>query len=96
MTVVEEELEPDYRTWVPFVAHSDEKGYSDGVRERSWWIGKPWRRVELLRIDSFYRDELVDSQYVLSVSLGSSRLGWHVHGALTRAVGMDYSDEPHQ
>lgn len=62
-------------------------------RERCWWIGKPWRRVELLMQDVFWRGERVDRTTTSSLTIGFRRLGWHLHISLTRAVGMDYSDE---
>lgn len=64
--------------------------------EDTRWIGKPWRRLELLVQRSFYKGECVDTTWTASASLGLRRLGWHLHVALTRSVGMDYSDEPHQ
>lgn len=61
-----------------------------GQRERSWWIGKPWRRIELtVHGEGEYRE------WEIVAGVGSSRLGWHFHVTLARSFN-DYSDEPNQ
>jgi len=68
--------------------------YNGDMEENIAWIGKPWRRLELLVQRTFWKGECVDRTWTASASLGLRRLGWHLHIALTRQVGQDYSDEP--
>ena len=68
----------------------------ESQEEAATWIGKPWRRLELLRTRTFYKGKCVDTQRTWSLNLGSVRLGLHLNVSLTRAVGADYSDEEHQ
>jgi hypothetical protein len=64
--------------------------------EHAWWIGKPWRRVELLVHDIYFRGARVDRSYDLSVHLGILRLGLGGELRVFYAAGFDYSDEPNQ
>lgn len=65
-------------------------------RETSRWIGKPWRRVELVVQDYLHDGERYARDWWVTLSVGSIRLGWHFHATLTRSPGFDYSDEEHQ
>lgn len=68
----------------------------DSSQETTYWIGKPWRRLELLIQRVFWKDECIDTTWTASATLGLRRLGWHFHGSLTRQLGADYSDEENQ
>lgn len=70
------------------IGHTDYTAF--GQRERSWWIGKPWRRIELnVYGESDYRE------WEVTWTLAWPRVGWHLHGSLARSFN-DYSDEPNQ
>lgn len=89
----------DRKWWMRFVgrAISRSKQSRDSEQvESSWWVGKPWRRVEMLVLDSYFNGERSCREFTVSVGLGSRRFGWHMAGSLTRAPGFDYSDEPYQ
>lgn len=62
-------------------------------RERCWWVGKPWRRVEVEVTDTYYRGEMIDRVIHFQVGLGLRRLGWHFSWSATRSVGSDYSED---
>lgn len=62
-------------------------------REDARWVGKPWRRLDLFVWETFRKGERVDRSWEASVNLGSRRLGFNLRLALTRQVGMDYSEE---
>lgn len=64
--------------------------------ETSRWIGKPWRRIELVVTDFYWKGERADRTWDLSFSVGFRRLGFFFHWSIARSVGFDYSDEPHQ
>lgn len=66
------------------------------VHEETRWIGKPWRRIELLTRRHFYKGEQVDVGRDLTVHVGSRRLGFGVTLIVMRQRGFDYSDEPNQ
>lgn len=59
-------------------------------RQRSWWIGKPWRRLEL---NVFGEGEY--REWDVTWTIAWPRIGWHLHGSLARSFN-DYSDEPNQ
>lgn len=73
---------------VRLIGRSDEASY--GQRERSWWVGKPWRRIEL---NVFGEAEF--REWELNVNLGCRRFGWHWSASITRSF-YDYSEEPNQ
>lgn len=68
----------------------------DDHQEETRWIGKPWRRIELLTTRSFYKGECVDTIRHFTVSLGCRRLGLHTQFSFTHQLGLDYSEEPNQ
>lgn len=68
----------------------------NGMVESAHWIGKPWRRVELLVNDFYWKGVRSDRTWDLSLSLGFRRLGLFFHWSMARSRGFDYSDEPHQ
>src|SRR5437763_1573026 len=65
---------------------------SNEMREETRWIGKPWRRIELLRHRYFYKGENFTTERTLSIHLGSRRLGLFLTLILVRAPGYDYSE----
>lgn len=70
------------------IGHYDYNSW--GQRERSWWVGKPWRRIELsVYGEGEYRE------WDFTINLGIPRFGWHIHWTLVRSYN-DYSDEPNQ
>lgn len=66
---------------------------SDSI-QRQWWIGKPWRRAEVMLTDSYYRGERVDRVTDVSLHIGSRRLGIHATIMLGHQTAMDYSESP--
>ena len=65
----------------------------DGHEEDCRWIGKPWRRLELLINRHFWQGELVERNWTASVTLGLRRLGWTLQFSLTRDQVQDWSEE---
>jgi hypothetical protein len=68
--------------------------HDGALQEDIRWIGKPWRRLELLNHRYYYRGECIETTWTASASLGLRRLGWHLHFALTRDRDQNYSEEP--
>lgn len=66
------------------------------TRETRRWIGKPWRRIELLTHRHFYKGEQVGQNRDLTLHLGSRRLGLSVTLIFGKHDVLDYSDEEHQ
>jgi hypothetical protein len=66
------------------------------TREESRWIGKPWRRIELLTQRQFYRGEEVGRDRDVTVHLGLRRLGLSLTLILGKHDVLDYSDEENQ
>jgi hypothetical protein len=62
--------------------------------EETRWIGKPWRRVELLVTRSFWKGEQVDVSRDLSFHVGFRRLGLGFTFSITKQSHLDYSEEP--
>lgn len=61
--------------------------------EDSRWIGKPWRRVELLTTRYFYKNSPVDVDRDLTVHVGFRRLGIGFTFIASKASYIDYSEE---
>lgn len=79
------------------VGKSDSFVFSkDDHQEIAHWIGKPWRRVELLIHRFFYKGEMVDRTWDLTFHLGLRRLGVGFTFSVIRSRSLDYSDEPNQ
>jgi hypothetical protein len=57
------------------------------------WVGKPWRRVELLTHRDFYGGREVDRDTACTVHVGLRRLGLHATLTVGRQTVLDYSDE---
>jgi len=81
---------------VGLIGRSPDYAFDRDHPERSWWVGKPWRRVEVYRRDAFYKGERIDRSWDVAIHLGCRRLGVGLELRAFRAVGMDYSEEPHQ
>jgi len=64
----------------------------DGLREEQAWIGKPWRRVELLTHRHFWQGEQIEVDRTLTLHLGRKRGGFSVTLILSRDH-YDYSEE---
>jgi hypothetical protein len=79
---------------VTIVGREDFTGFGPDQREEHRWIGKPWRRVELVRNLVFYRGELIDVGRTLSIHLAIRRLGLALSLTLVRQSALDYSEEP--
>lgn len=67
---------------------------ADSLEERRW-IGKPWRRLELMTNRTFWRGEEVDGSRSrdMSVHIGLRRLGIGLTLAVTKAPCLDYDDD---
>lgn len=65
----------------------------NSMEERQSWIGKPWRRLELLVHRHHWRGEVETTDWTFSVNIGSRRLGLNLNVSLTRDACMDYSEE---
>jgi hypothetical protein len=65
------------------------------LEESASWIGKPWRRIELLTRRYFYLGEEVERERDLTFHFGSWRLGFGITLILSKGRH-DYSDEPNQ
>jgi len=63
------------------------------TRETIRWIGKPWRRVELLTLRHFYKGGQVSQNRDLTLHLGLRRLGLSVTLILGKHDVLDYSEE---
>jgi hypothetical protein len=64
-----------------------------GMVQTLRWIGKPWRRIELLVSEFYWKGELAERSWDLTLHLGSRRLGWAVTWSISRSAVMDYSEE---
>ncbi len=83
--------------FAPLVGREDSPATDwNPMLEQTRWIGKPWRRIELLRRRHFYKGECVDEGFDLTVHVGSRRLGLGFTLILMRQTVLDYSDEPNQ
>lgn len=75
-------------------SHDHTPSQPDGILETTWWIGKPWRRVELVVRDV----KCAPGQYRewdLTITLAVPRWGWHWHTEIKRSF-YDYGEEPNQ
>ncbi len=81
--------------WPLGFAESPETDWSQ-TRETNRWIGKPWRRIELLTNRNFYKGREVGRNRDLTVHFGLRRLGIGVTLILMKVDALDYSDEEHQ
>ena len=58
------------------------------------WIGKPWRRVELLTHRHYWKGEQVDADRTLSFHIGFRKLGLGFTFTVIKASVLEYSEEP--
>lgn len=63
------------------------------MREESRWVGKPWRRIELLTRRHFWKGEQCAVERDLTLHLGSRKFGLFVTLILSRQPGYDYSED---
>ena len=73
----------------------NEVTYWDGPRERSWWIGKPWRRLEVLRQDHLYKGEVTSTTWDVTLHVALFRRIAFTF-SLLRDSWIDYSEVEHQ
>ena len=64
----------------------------NSLREEQAWIGKPWRRIELLTQRHFWKGEQTEVNRTLTLHLGRKRGGFNVTLILSRDH-YDYSEE---
>lgn len=62
-------------------------------RETLRWVGKPWRRIELLTHRHFYKGEQVGQDRDLTLHLGLCKFGLCVTVTLGKHDVLDYSEE---
>jgi hypothetical protein len=77
-----------------FVGREDSNVFGSDHLEQQRWIGKPWRRINLLTNRTYWKGEQVDVTRDLSFHIGFRRLGLFLTFSVARQVGFDYSDEP--
>jgi hypothetical protein len=90
---------PDAHTWPVGFAEVDydyDLQKRPQTRQTLRWIGKPWRRIELLTHRHFYKGEQVGRGRDLSLHLGLHRFGLCVTLIFGKHDVLDYSDEEHQ
>lgn len=75
------------------IGREDWSAFGPDGREERRWIGKPWRRIELLRHRSFYKGEEVECARDLSFHFGFRRLGLGFTFTVIKANYLDYSEE---
>jgi hypothetical protein len=75
------------------VGREDWMGFGPDDREERRWIGKPWRRVELLTNRTFWKGEEIDTARDLTFHVGSRQLGLAFTFTVTKHSVLDYSDE---
>jgi hypothetical protein len=75
------------------VGREDSAIFGSDSREEIRWIGKPWRRVELLTHRTFWKGEEIDTTRDLSFHLGLRRLGFGVTLSFAKATVLDYGEE---
>ena len=75
------------------ISREDTAYFGADQPEQIRWIGKPWRRVELLTQRVFYRGEEIDRTRTLSIHFGLRRLGFGITISLVKASVLDYSEE---
>lgn len=75
------------------VGREDSAVFGSDSREEIRWVGKPWRRIELLTNRTFWKGEEIDTTRDLSFHLGMRRLGFGVTVSFTRQAVMDYGEE---
>jgi len=93
--IVRERNETAASTWPLGFSESPEQDWSPR-RETSRWIGKPWRRIELLTVRDFWKGEEVGRSRALTIHFGLRRLGLGFTLILMKADVLDYSDEENQ
>lgn len=75
------------------IGHEVGTDYGNGHVESIHWIGKPWRRIELLVNDFWWKGERTERTWDLTFHLGFRRLGFFLHWTIARSRGYDYSEE---
>lgn len=75
------------------VGREDSSLFGADAREERRWIGKPWRRVELLTNRHFWKGEECSLTRDLTLHLGLRRLGFGLTVSFHRADVLDYSEE---
>lgn len=67
--------------------------YNSQTLERIWWIGKPWRRIELLVTDHIWKREIDRESRSWSLDLHFGFRGWGVTWSLIHSPGYGYEEE---
>ena len=75
------------------IGREDSSVFGADHREEVRLIGKPWRRVELLRNRYFYKGEQVEVTRDLTAHVGFRRLGIGFTFSIVQASYLDYGDE---
>lgn len=77
----------------PLIGREDSNVFGQDTHKASRWIGKPWRRAELLTHRHTWLGKTTVTDRDLTLHLGSRRLGVAVTLSLTWSPGTDYSEE---
>lgn len=75
------------------IGREDNWSFQRDHLEQIRWIGKPWRRIELLVNRHYWRGDQAEVNRDLTFHLGSRRLGVYVQFAIGRIPGLDYSED---
>ena len=78
---------------VAIVGRQDWSPFGSDGREERRWIGKPWRRIELLTTRTYWKGDEIDTARDLSIHFGLRRLGLAFTFSVCRQSVLDYSDE---
>lgn len=76
------------------VGREDSSVFGPDGREERRWVGKPWRRIELLTNRYFWKGTEHDRSRDLTFHFGFRRLGLGFTFIVSTASRLDYSEEP--
>ena len=76
-----------------WVGREDSSVFGANQREEIRWIGKPWRRVELLTNRVFDKGEQIDVTRDLTFHIGFRRLGIGLTFSIVRASYLSYDED---
>lgn len=79
-------------TWP--VGRQDTPAFGSDHIEELRWLGKPWRRIELMTNRFFWKGEQTEVTRDLTLHIGFRRLGLGFTFSVMKASVLDYGDEP--
>lgn len=78
------------------IGRADSNVFGPDNREEVRWIGKPWRRIELVTHRYIYKGKQHDVTRDLTFHFGLRRLGFGITLSFVKSGYLDYGDEPNQ